>query len=198
MFSWLRKPAAPPPRAAENPGHGHEFTMAFANAGKSWSESGNLLTILAAEMKTQGQPARIRSGWLEHDSGLLLVPHIVAVNPREDSSVHTVSTIQFSHPRWLPRGNFEYQHSTGTTVSESLAAGFKSWMALDLPVMLDAGRETPSECMHIRMDPAREGTSLLHPNRRVIFGPVQHLIQQPAAGTDDHPFCPCCLFTHDV
>jgi hypothetical protein len=95
----------------------------------------------------------------------------------------------------VPAGIFEYQHSTGNDTHQSIAKGFESWMQLDLPVFLDALRTKPQRCTFLEFElPADVGRPAQ--KRRVVLGPVSHLVSRPEeSGSEEHPFCPCCLFT---
>ena len=68
-------------------------------------------------------------------------------------------------------------------------------MQLDLPVLLDALRSKPENCTILEFEiPAKDGVPAQ--KRRVVLGPVSHLVTRPAEGeAEEHPFCPCCLFT---
>jgi hypothetical protein len=79
-------------------------------------------------------------------------------------------------------------------LKESFARGFENWAQLDLPVFLDALLPKPDACMlmsfHAAQNPA-------HRHRRVVLGPTSHVVQQPPPENEgEHPFCPCCMFTH--
>jgi len=199
MFSWFRKPSSPPPRAAENPGKGHWMRVAFANGNRSWEESADLTSLLAESLTGASHKFSRQREWLELHNGLLLVPHVVQVTPSDDgATMKTVSTIQVSHPKWVPKGVFEFQHSWGPDVRQSFSLGFDQWAQVDLPVFLYAAGDEATNCKSLTMKPGREGNSLIPPNRRVIVGPTSHLVNQPATESEEHGFCPCCLFTHSV
>jgi len=198
MFPWFRKRPEPPPIAAANPGKGHQLQTAFTNGKRTWTESADVLASLATTLAELGHKFQTRSEWLELENGLLLVPRFVEVAQREDSKVRTASTVQISHPKRIPEGVFEYQHSWGENVGRSFADGFKMWAQADLPVFLDATLENIANRQCAMIQPRSEGSSLLPPHRRVIFGPTSHFAQQPAPGSEEHCFCPCCLFTNSA
>jgi hypothetical protein len=198
MMSWFRKQPRPPRPAAENPGQGHIVRVAFRNAQKSWEETDDLAASLAATLSTLGHKASVKRDWVELEGGFSLIPQVVGVEPLDSSGVKTVSTIQISHGSLVPGGVFEYQHSSGKDIRESFAAGFKSFAELDLPVFLDALRETAKDCMYMVMSPDRESTSLLAADRRLVFGPPLQMVQQSAPIAGDHDFCSCCLFTNSI
>jgi len=44
------------------------------------------------------------------------------------------------------------------------------------------------------MEPGKN--SALPGKRRVVLGPISHMVSSPAKNEkEEHPFCPCCLFT---
>jgi hypothetical protein len=127
------------------------------------------------------------------ESGLVLRPGFVSFQPLQQGGVQTLTTVEVSHPAGIPAGVFEYQHSTGDDTRQSVVKGFESWMQLDLPVFLDALRAKPERCTFLEFSfPADAGKPAQ--KRRVVLGPVSHLVARPAADqTEAHPFCPCCL-----
>jgi hypothetical protein len=199
MFSFRNKKPAPP-LAPSNPGIGAEARVAFASGGRSWTEHVNVVRLAATVLQQRGYRVSNEGTWLGHaDSGFLLVPQFVAVQPLEDGGVHTVTTMQSHHPALVPDGLFEYQHSTGTSVAEAISAGFNQWVQMDFVVLLDALRSRPQTCMLLELElPVREGRPAR--KRRAVLGPVSHFQEhppQPSAGADpeEHPFCQCCLLT---
>ncbi len=184
-----------PPRSPANPGRGPQVHAAFSNAERSWEESADLLEILHRALRDAGIEAKARQHWLEVANGVTLEPQFVSVDS-QPSGVRTVTTIQVCHPRFPAPGFFEYQHAIEPAMSSAFSAGFRSWLEIDWPVIADALRGSSLECMMMSTrretqdgtDPARE--------RRVLMGPVSHLVQRPAGpGEEAHPFCPCCLTT---
>lgn len=197
MFSWFRKSDRPPAPAAENPGRGHTVRVAFSNAQKSWEETDNLVTSLAATLKALGHEAKVMGDWVEF-GGFSLLPQVVNVEPLENSGVKTAITIQVAHDALLPAGIFEYQYSSGTDVRDSFAKAFQSWADLDLPVFLDAQRAKATTCMVMQASPGSESSSALPPDRRLVFGPTLQMVQNPETIKGKHDFCPCCLFTNSI
>ncbi len=171
--------------------------VAFNKPQKSWEETDDLATSLAATLKALGHEATARGDWVEFGEFSLL-PQVVNVEPMENSGVKTQSTIQVAHASLFRAGIFEYQHSSGTDIRDSFAKGFKSWADLDLPVFLDAQRARPATCMVMEMKPGVESKSVLPPDRRVIFGPTLQMAQNPEVIAGEHDFCPCCLFTNSI
>jgi hypothetical protein len=196
MVSWFRKHPPPPPRHPANPGDGASIQTAFSNGERTWSESEDLIESLTRTLRALGYRVKKHRDWLGLDE-LQLVPRFMHLQPLERGGVSIASTIQVSHPALIPEGVFEYQHATGATVREAFANGFKGWAETDLPVFLDAQRAQPETTTFLGLKPGREGSSLLARNRRVIFGPPLRMGTPSANATaEEHPFCPCCLFTN--
>ena len=85
-------------------------------------------------------------GRLEFNNGLIVRPQFVKLQPRDDGLVHTITTIEINHHSLCPRGTFEYQHSVGPSVEDSLRKGFAKWADTDLPVFMDALQEKAEHC----------------------------------------------------
>ena len=110
------------------------------------------------------------------------------------------TVIRISHPQLITEEIFEYQHSMGTTLNESLTKGFEDWAQTDLVALLDALEETPRQCTTMQMTRPAEAEQPER-RRRLIFGPVSHLRENnpgPYDPPEEHPFCPCCLFTNSI
>lgn len=173
--------------------------MAFSNAERSWEETADLVKLLAGSLTSLSHKFEVRGEWIELRSGFLLVPQIVHIVPSDDGkAIRTASTIQVSHPQWVPNGVFEYQHSWGPDTQQSFASGFTQWAQMDLPVYLYAAGEKGDACSSMVIKPGREDSSIFPPNRRVILGPTGHLVNQPATEAEEHAFCSCCLFTNSI
>ncbi len=72
------------------------------------------------------------------DSGFILLPQLVHLQPLDKGGVRITTTIQTHHPTLEPDGVFEYQHSTGNSVQDSARKGFDLWAQTDLVALLDA------------------------------------------------------------
>ncbi|MGJ7534469.1 MULTISPECIES: DUF6348 family protein [unclassified Variovorax] len=181
-----------PLRAAGNPGQGTTFALAFRNDEREWTESLDLSALLRDALLARGQAAALaRDGWVTLSDGLWLLPQILSYSRAEDGSVRTSSTIEVAHAGLLPQGIFEYQHSGGETTEQALTRGFDLWAQVDLVVFQDALGGELAHCTSMDMS-WKEGRQ-----RRVLFGPVAHRATLPAAEVEEeHPFCPCCLFTN--
>jgi hypothetical protein len=189
---------SPPPLCSGNPGIGVDGRTGFSTGTRSWTEEFNLVSIAASVFKTRNISVGKEPTWLEHaESGFIIQPQLVGLQPLDDGGVQTVTTIQVNHPRWISEGLFEYQHSTGNSIAEAVSWGFDQWVQTDFVTLLDAVRPRPETCTFMEMiSPATEGKP--QRIRRAILGPVAHFMEKPPARAEDdpHPFCPCCLLTN--
>src|SRR5438128_2522443 len=104
-----------------NPGVGAEARIAFSTGDRSWTEEVNLVELAARVLKERDYAVTRHETWLEHpDSGFVLLPQIVAVEPLDSGGVRTVTTIQTHHRRLVPDGVFEYQHAAGDSVEDAV------------------------------------------------------------------------------
>ncbi len=122
---------------------------------------------------------------------------IEAVNLAEDR-VRTCTKLHLHHAQYFPDGIAEYQHAMGASEALSTAEGFRGWVQTDLVALLDATSDVPKNCTVIEMSVVA-GADGLGRFRQVVLGPVSHLATLPAAKKkEEHPFCPCCLFTEST
>ena len=112
--------------------------------------------------------------------------------------MRTSTTIQAWHPELAPEGVFEYQHSISNEDAVSaFRRGFSQWAATDAVALRDSASDEPDCPCMIMEFPADDGGASLR--RRVVLGPVAHYAESPAPAQDEeHPFCPCCLFTNSA
>jgi len=191
------KSRKPPPLCSSNGGKlGITGEVAFSNGSRSWTERFDLVNEAAAAFKSRGYAVTAHKTWLEHgDSGFAIQPQLGGMQPLDDGGVHTMTTLQVNHPTLIPGGVFEYQHSTGDTVGESLAKGFDQWVQTDFVTLLDALRAKPEHCTTMEMTfPAKDGKP--ERVRRAVLGPCTHVGGTPPDTSQEHPFCPCCLLTN--
>jgi hypothetical protein len=200
MFGFRKKKPAPPLRPG-NAGIGVEAKVAFATGDKSWVEKVDLVSVAAAVFKKLGYTVANEKTWLQHpDSGFIILPQLLGIHPLDRGGIRTVTTMQTHHPTLSPEGVFEYQHSTGDTIADSISKGFDQWVQTDFVPLLEALRPKPTSCTAMEMAfPAKEGKPARV--RRAILGPVAHFMQErPKKPEQDppeeHPFCPCCLLTN--
>jgi hypothetical protein len=197
MLSWFKSRASPE-TSKLNPGKSVEISVGFSNGNRSWSEKLNILTCMADILGSGNYSYAVKKSWIELDSDFIIQPRFLWLKPLEKGGVQTVTTIEVSHPSGIPPGIFEFQHATGDNVHQSIAKGIEGWMRLDLPVFFDAVEKRPKHCTLLQFDLPPEGTTPRR-KRRVVLGPISHLVTKPeGSGKEEHPFCPCCLFTNTL
>jgi hypothetical protein len=198
MFRWLNRKPVLPPFSSANPGQGTWIRVGFSSAQRNWGEEADTLAALAAVLKSRGMKIRRGGTHLEIENGLIVRPQFVRLQPRDDGSVQTTTTVEINHTALCPGGTFEYQHSIGSTLKESLRLGFAGWADSDLPVFMDSLREKLETCTAMLIDSADSAASA--PGRRqIIFGPPVHCATREVFDSGQaHNFCPCCLFTNSV
>ena len=200
MFGFRKKKPVPP-LCPSNPGIGVEAKVAFSTGNRSWTEEVNLVRLAAEEFKKHGYPIVSEKTWLEHtDSGFVILPQLVAIQPLDGGGVRTATTMQTNHPKLAPDGVFEYQHSAGNSIADAIAKGFNQWLQTDFVPLVDALRPKPESCTALEMAfPAKDGKPARV--RRAVLGPVAHFMQDPPgeagqSASEKHQFCPCCLLTN--
>lgn len=155
-----------------------------------------LLRLLAAALRSEGFEPTEEPDRLRLPSGIeLRVEHLQTVELLHDN-VRTSTRIVASHATSFPHGLPEFQHSVSKTVDNALFDGFVNWSRMDLITLEDCLRDKPDNCTFMEMDvPAAGGEQ--HIPRRVVFGPTGHFVSAKAETPEEHPFCPCCLFTQN-
>jgi len=209
MFGFGKKTA--PPLCKSNPGICVEGKVALTRGDRSWTEEFNTVTLAASALQAHGFAVRTEKTWLVHeDSGFILLPQLVQLQPLDDGGMQAVTTMQTNHPDLAPDGLFEYQHSTADSTADAIRKGFDQWAQVDFPPLIDALRPKPQDCTMLEMGfPAKDDAPARV--RRAILGPVMHYMSSRGANTegnscpadalgqedagDAHPFCPCCLLT---
>ncbi len=191
MFRFFRKGYEPVmPKGHE--GFGTQGRTTFQNDERTWEESFDLIRLLLSALKKHNIEATHRNGWLLLSDGLYLHPEVLAVVPLEAGGVRTATTVAVAHETLAPQGLFEYQHAAGEDTHAAFLAGFEGWIDLDLPVLLDAVRNTQKDCTAMDMELPEPASR----KRRALLGPVAHTARRDSAIKEEHPFCPCCLLTH--
>jgi len=192
MFSFKRKSSFKPVKPHGYEGMGIEGRIAFSNAEHTWEESFNLVDILKKTLLEHDYTSTVERDWIIVNKNLHIHPEIVTFQPIEPNGVRSVTSIAISNEKYAPNGLFEYQHSAGDDTNQAIAKGFKGWIELDLPVLLDAINNSLVSCTAMDMEyPAPE-----HRIRRALLGPVSHIASRNIDGVEEHPFCPCCLLTN--
>lgn len=195
MFSWFRrkKPEQPitPPTATEVV----RGDVAFANGKRSWTEPFDVVESLRQVLAERGVSSAARGDSLVlRDAEFVLEPRMTYFQPLDGGSTRTTTIVRISHARLMPASVFEFQHSVGQSLPQSLTAGFESWATIDLPVLLDAVAPEPQSSLVLEMQTASGS------RRRGLLGPVGHARERPLdiKDRDEHDFCPCCLFTRCI
>ena len=194
-----------PETCAANPAKYVKGKFTFTRGKKSWEEAVNAIDCLSDALRRgpggQSFSFQAHKSWIELDGGFIIMPRFLSFQPLDQGGVQTVTTIEVSNPAGIPPGVFEFQHSTGDNVQDSFVKGFESWMQTDLPVFMDALLDQPKRCTYLNIESPSEGAGGSK-QRRVVLGPVAHLVPKPlrplkpeAQPNEEHPFCPCCLFT---
>jgi hypothetical protein len=199
MFGFRRRKPAPA-KCPANPGIGSEARVGFANGERNWTETADLVELAAKVLNARGHSVVNEKTWLHHpDSGFMLLPQLVELQPLRSAGVRTATTIQVNHPALVPKGVFEYQHSAGDNITDSVSKGFDQWAQTDFVALLEALQPKPKTCTTLEMKfPESESKSARV--RRAVLGPVAHFMEKPPHRTDEqspeeHSFCPCCLLT---
>lgn len=208
MFGFGKKRPELPTSPA-NPGAGVSAEVSFSDGQRNWTENFDLAALAVAALRHRGHKAARKGNWLEDsETGWMLMPQIVDFQPMEGGGARTVTTIETNHSRFAPQGLFEFQHSAGDDLESAIFQGFDQWVQTDFVALQEATRQQPASCMALEMSfPAQDGRP--ERMRRVILGPVMHYaehgVPEPeACGTgaeedaEEHPFCPCCLFTRSM
>ncbi len=219
MFAFFRKLFSSnpsPPSRPEQPEQSDAATSAptdakptefvrgsidFSRGDRSWTETFDVVESMVRVLTQRGYFTTREGDAVRLDtSDLVVTPVMVSFQPLDDenggSRTTTITTVR--HAAFGDAHVFEFQHSTGASVTESIDAGFDQWAQIDLVVLLDALLDKPEHCTAMEMSfPATADTPARH--RRVILGPTGHLAQHPPESTDEeHPFCPCCLLTRSI
>jgi hypothetical protein len=187
-----RKKAYSPVKPEGNEGVGAEGRITYSDGECSWEESFNLIEILENALQKHNLASERRNGWLVVNNDLYLRPEFVRFESLEPSGVRTVTSISIAHEKYVPEGLFEYQHASEDDMNSALTAGINNWIEIDLPVILDAVRNSLETCSAMDLDfpePARR-------IRRALLGPVLHLASRDIEIEEEHSFCPCCLLTN--
>jgi hypothetical protein len=183
----------------ENPGKAIHISVAFSNDESEWTEELNVIDCLEKAVIAGGYVIREKSAeWLILDNDLMLHPQIFDFQMLEGRSTLRVSTtIQVCHPTLIPQGLFEYQHCYGDTLNQAIDSGYSSWVKTDLRTLSEALNDQLEFCTSMEMVLPEQGDQDAF-TRRIIFGPVSHYVETPVDEQEEHPFCPCCLFTNSI
>ncbi len=198
MFSFFKKKQPQKPET-----YGQELSFTFQNEEESWEENIHLLDLLEQVMEEKGRSLkRLEESLIDQETGFEISPEFQMLNPGE-GGVQTCTIITISHAELTPAGLFEYQHSAGEDLTEAIKTGFDTWYQTDFVPLRESTLDSPEECMTLVIE-SSDGRK-----RRIILGPVAHYVERrevheaaSACSTDgdsdEHPFCPCCMFTRSL
>lgn len=160
------------------------------------AKSDPVLSLLATTLREHGFEATEKNDFLALSSGIDLRVEFLELVELANDNVRTSTRITASHGAYFPKGLPEFQHSAGNSAEVAISDGFSSWARTDLVALLDLIREKPNDCTYMEMNfsPATSDKSKV---RRIVFGPTSHLASPTAQSEEEHPFCPCCLFTQN-
>ena len=183
-----------PPLHRDNPGDGVYAEYVMKATGMHMNI--DLIPILQETLGNQGIQCKRRKNALKLQNGIILQPRFLECEERPNG-FRTATTIQANHDDLYREGMFEFQHSFGATLDQSLRNGFDQWAQMDLAALRDALLERPADAMTMRFD-LPDGRT-----RRAVFSPFIHYMQttpEPgsAAADEAERFCPCCLFTNAI
>ncbi|QIL83064.1 hypothetical protein G7047_26325 [Diaphorobacter sp. HDW4A] len=130
-------------------------------------------------------------------NGLRLEPFLMACEEAPEGRVHSTTVVEASHPSLFPNPLFEYQHSNGSSQRDALSKGFASWASMDLVTLIDACQTTPQSCSALEIAYGSSAGGEVY-RRQVLLGPMEHYQQHAPRWSEDHEFCPCCLFTNSM
>jgi len=131
------------------------------------------------------------------------------LQPLDNGGARTTTTIQINHFTLIPDGVFEYQHSTGDNVEDSLRKSFEQWAEMDLVALLEALAAGACNLRYAANELPGKGwqagiLSACCSGAGHTFGAE---FTDPCGAEDAgkarrrsgpckrHEFCPCCLFT---
>lgn len=171
-----------------NEGYGYSFKVAFKNGNHEWQEEFNLVQLLAKTLTDCNIEHQQFDDHLFLHDDLILQPQILAFSPRDDDNVSSSTSVQVNSGAKFFSGLFEYQHSIGNNLEDSLTKGFKNWINSDLKTLIEALTQT-IDCTSMKMEfPDRV--------RQIVLGPVTHFGNSQS--TEVHSFCPCCFLTNNI
>jgi len=184
-----------------NPGKGFRGSITFTNGGRSWVEPFNLVGLLASSLAKLNHQVHREASWLVlENSALTLLPQIVEFKPSNEGGVQMTTTIQTNHPDLALEGVFEYQHSAGRNVEDSLLEGFTQWAKTDLIALIEALQPKPATCNVLEMDFPEKNGRPAHLQQFPRDISEQKSLHSAGASQrescEGHEFCPCCLLTN--
>ena len=156
-----------------------------------------LLALLGTVLSAEKIAFTVQPAYLRLESGICLTITAIEQKPLAEQRVKTCTSIFAWHPQYFAEGMSEYQHALGSDESAAMTEGIQNWVRMDLLTLIDAVADYPQHCTVIELNTA-SAEQQQQRYRQVILGPVAHLASLPEKKKEEHPFCPCCLFTESM
>jgi hypothetical protein len=191
MFSWFKKK----PNAGQQSQVNSE--PAASISADQLATQRALTRILAGVFESAGERVVPHNDWLAHPaSGLSFRPHLSSLENKPNGGVYTLTIVETYHPDLAGQPTiYEFQHSHHNDAETSFRSGFEQWRRLDFMVLTDVfAKDRPKNCVLMKMEFRAENGKPAR-TRNVLLGPIAHFRQKPLDG-EEHPFCPCCLFSY--
>lgn len=172
--------------------------VGFSNGERTWEERFDVVASLVRVLRARGHEVTVDSDTVHlTGTGVSLQPLLIGgVEPMDDGGVQTLTNIELHHAWLLPAGAFEFQHSAGADIAESLRRGFDQWVQVDLAPVLDALEKEPRLCSSIArtLESDASGAGRV---RRAVLGPVWRVGGAGAteASSEHDAACPCCFLS---
>jgi hypothetical protein len=195
MSNWFESDV-PPPLCQGNPGNEVELEIGFSNSENNWTERVNLVSCLADVLKLSGYIFEQYNSHLKLQSGFLLQPRFVTFQLLDNGDFRTVTTINIHHEKLITQGIFEYQHSAESGLERAIVKGLQNWIDTDLVVLIDAKEQELKNSTLLTIRFPEEETKEAFERRVVLGFPMHYYVDRSIDIEEEHPFCPCCLFTN--
>jgi len=178
-----------PPKIENNPGVGVSGKCAFTNGNDTWEEEFNLPDNLRKIFDNNKIQYKLIDDFIIVEN-IFFKPEMVGIKPLENKDVRTVTIISYFHENLVRSGSFEFQHSVGSNINESVDKGFSDWFSCDFPVITESILDKPKNCttMVLKSEIC---------SRKIFLGPAMHLVKNNNDVKEEHPFCQCCFITNN-
>ena len=178
-----------PSKIKDSPGVGVDGKCAFTNGIDTWEENFNLLDNLKSVFDNNKIQYSSTGDFIIVDT-IFFKPEIVGIQPLENRDVRTITIISYFHQNLITSGSFEFQHSVGSNINESVNKGFNDWFLYDFPVIIESILEKQKHCTTMLL-------KFENRSRKIFLGPVMHLRKNKNNEKEEHPFCQCCFITNN-
>lgn len=155
------------------------------------------LRLLLEAVQASDPHARLVDGQVHLSHGITLGVEHIETFRFDNGKVRTATVTTAKHPTLFAEGLVEFQHAMGADESTAISNGFRSWTQMDLVTLLDAVQADPAHCavMEITLPASDQAPEAV---RQIVLGPIARYGAQPMDADEEHPFCPCCLFTRSL